>query len=355
MRISSDIATVMKIAIVPLEGNFGMSKSRILTSLLIGAAALAPVSPSVGQPVTVPAARAAVAASTQALPARPAVHYRTVDVEGVKIFYREAGPPDAPTILLLHGFPSSSHMFRDLIPLLATRYHVVAPDYPGFGYSDQPSREQYQYSFDQLYRTVDGFTRKLGLEKFAIYVQDYGSPIGLRIASRQPDRVTAIIVQNGNAYDVGLAPIWDPIKAYWAEDKPERREALREFLTEKITTFQYSEGVRPDLVSPDAIRNDQAILDRPGNADIQLDLFRDYRTNLALYPEFQRYFRERKPPILIAWGKNDPIFAVEGAKAFLRDQPEAELHLLDAGHFALETHSGEIAALIDNFLKQKLR
>jgi len=287
--------------------------------------------------------------------AKVPIYYRTVDVDGVKIFYREAGPRDAPAILLLHGFPSSSHMFRDLIPLLAGKYRVIAPDYPGFGYSDQPSREQYRYSFEQLYRTVDAFTRAVGLDRFAIYVQDYGSPVGFRIASRQPERVTAIVVQNGNAYDVGLAPIWNPIKAYWAENTPKRRNALREFLKEKTTAFQYREGVPADRVNPDAIRHDQAGLDRPGNAEIQLDLFGDYRTNLALYPEFQRYFREKKPPILIAWGKNDPIFTTAGAKAYLKDQPEAELHLLDAGHFALETHSREIAALIDDFITRQVR
>jgi len=287
--------------------------------------------------------------------AKVPIYYRTVDADGVKIFYREAGPRDAPAILLLHGFPSSSHMFRDLIPLLAGKYRVIAPDYPGFGYSDQPSREQYRYSFERLYRTVDAFTRAVGLDRFAIYVQDYGSPLGFRIASRQPERVTAIVVQNGNAYDVGLAPIWSPIKAYWTENTPKRRNALREFLKEKTTAFQYREGVPADRVNPDAIRHDQAGLDRPGNAEIQLDLFGDYRTNLALYPEFQRYFREKKPPILIAWGKNDPIFTTAGAKAYLKDQPEAELHLLDAGHFALETHSREIAALIDDFITRKVR
>ena len=332
-----------------------MFKLPFATRLLAGVALATTAVPASALPATADATVVTASPSQKPQSVRPTIHYRTVEVDGVKIFYREAGPRNAPAILLLHGFPSSSHMFRDLIPLLATNYRVVAPDYPGFGYSSQPPRDQYRYSFENLYRTVDSFTRAVGLEKFAIYVQDYGSPIGLRIASRQPERVTGIIVQNGNAYDVGLAPIWDPIKAYWAEDKPERREALREFLTEKITTFQYSEGVPADQVNPDAIRNDQAILDRPGNAEIQLDLFRDYRSNLALYPEFQRYFRDKNPPILIAWGKNDPIFTVAGAQAFLKDRPDAELHLLDAGHFALETHSGEIAALIHDFLQRRIR
>ncbi|MBC8050632.1 MAG: alpha/beta fold hydrolase, partial [Chitinophagales bacterium] len=221
------------------------------------------------------------------------VRYKTVKIDGLEVFYREAGPKDAPALLLLHGFPSSSHMFRDLIPLLADKYRVVAPDYPGFGSTTQPPREQYKYTFENLYKTTDGFIKAVGLTKFAIYVQDYGGPVGFRIASRQPEKVTAIIVQNSNAYDVGLAPIWDPIRAYWAEDTKERRDALREFLKERTTVFQYSEGVADKtLINPDAWKHDQAILDRAGNDEIQLDLFGDYRTNLALYPEFQKYFRE---------------------------------------------------------------
>jgi pimeloyl-ACP methyl ester carboxylesterase len=283
------------------------------------------------------------------IPAAP-IFYRTLKIDGLDVFYREAGPKDGPVILLLHGFPSSSHMFRDLIPLLADRYRVIAPDYPGFGYSSQPSRDQFKYTFDNLYGVVDKFTRAVGAERFAIYVQDYGSPVGLRFALHQPSRVTAMIVQNGNAYDVGLAPIWDPIKAYWAENTKERREALREFVKERTTVFQYSEGVPAERRNPDAWRHDQAGLDRPGNDEIQLDLFGDYRNNLALYPAFQDSFRKNQFPALITWGKNDPIFTVQGAESFKKDLPNAELHLLDAGHFALETHAGEIAGHIRDFL-----
>lgn len=301
----------------------------------------------------------AAAAQTMAAPAvneNLRIRYKTVNVDGVNVFYREAGPKDAPALLLLHGFPSSSHMFRDLIPLLADKYRVVAPDYPGFGSSDQPSRERYKYTFENLYKTVDGFTKAVGLSKFAIYVQDYGGPVGFRIAQRQPDRVTAIIVQNSNAYDAGLAPIWDPIKAYWAEDTKERREALREFLKERTTVFQYTEGVGDKtLINPDAWKHDQAILDKAGNDEIQLDLFGDYRTNLKLYPDFQKYFREKQPPVLVTWGKNDPIFTVEGGNAYKKDLPKAEIHMLDAGHFALETSSREIAALMRDFLARNVK
>jgi len=279
-----------------------------------------------------------------------AIHYRTAKVDGLDIFYREAGDPKKPTILLLHGFPSSSHQYRDLIPLLADRYHVIAPDYPGFGHSSQPDRGQFRYSFDHLYTVVDRFTRTIGADKFAIYIQDYGAPIGLRFALHQPQRVTAIIVQNGNAYDVGLSPLWAPIQALWANDTPETRAGAAAFLTRETTTFQYSAGVPQDRVNPDAIENDQAILDRPGNRDIQLDLFADYQSNVALYPAFHAAFRQHRFPTLVVWGKNDPIFTVAGAEAFKADLPGAEVHLLDAGHFATETHSREIAAHIRSFL-----
>ena len=292
--------------------------------------------------------------ATYSIPAAP-IYYRTVKIDGLDIFYREAGPKDAPVILLLHGFPSSSHMFRDLIPLLADSYHIIAPDYPGFGYSSQPSRDQFQYTFDNMYGVVDKFTHAVGAEKFAIYVQDYGSPIGLRFALHQPQRVSAIIVQNGNAYDVGLAPIWDPIKAYWAENTPERREALREFVKDRTTVFQYSEGVPLERRNPDAWRNDQTLLDRPGNDEIQLDLFGDYRNNVKLYPAFQESFRKHQFPTLIVWGKNDPIFTVQGAEAFKKDLPNSELHYLDAGHFALETDAAEIAGYIRAFMPRALK
>ena len=288
------------------------------------------------------------------IPAAP-IYYRTVKIDGLDIFYREAGPRNAPVILLLHGFPSSSHMFRDLIPLLADKYRVIAPDYPGFGYSTQPDRARFQYTFDNLYAVVDKFTRAVGAETFAIYVQDYGSPIGLRFALHQPERVTAMIVQNGNAYDVGLAPIWDPIKAYWAENTPERREALRDFVKERTTVFQYSEGVPAERRNPDAWRNDQWILDRPGNEEIQLDLFGDYRNNVKLYPAFQESFRRHQFPTLIVWGRNDPIFTVQGAEAFRTDLPKAEIHYLDAGHFALETDAAAIAGYIREFMQRTVK
>ena len=288
------------------------------------------------------------------IPAAP-IYYRTVKVDGLDVFYREAGPKDGPVVLLLHGFPSSSHMFRDLIPLLADKYRVIAPDYPGFGYSSQPARADFKYTFDNLYNVVDKFTRAVGAEKFTMYVQDYGSPIGLRFALNQPGRVTAMIVQNGNAYDVGLAPIWDPIKAYWAENTQERRDALRDFVKERTTVFQYSEGVPAERRNPDAWHHDQAGLDRPGNDEIQLDLFGDYRNNVKLYPAFQGSFRKNQFPTLIVWGKNDLIFATQGAEAFKTDLPKAEVHLLDAGHFALETNAGEIAGYIRKFLARTVK
>lgn len=304
---------------------------------------------------SIPAANAAETNSskTHALPSAP-IYYRTAKVDGLDIFYREAGDPKKPAILLLHGFPSSSHMFRDLIPLLADKYHVVAPDYPGFGRSSQPAPSEYTYTFDHLYETVSHFTNTVGLGKFAIYIQDYGAPVGLRFVQRQPERVTAIIVQNGNAYEVGLSPAWAPIKALWAEDTAETRKGAAGFLTRQTTTFQYSEGVPADRVNPDAIEHDQAILDRPGNQEIQLALFANYQTNVALYPAFHEAFRKHKFPTLIVWGKNDPIFTVAGAQAFKQDLPDAEIHLLDAGHFALETNAAEIAGHIRSFLPRAL-
>lgn len=304
-----------------------------------------------------PAAAAPTSPATNAhysIPATP-IHYRTVKVDGLDIFYREAGDPKKPTILLLHGFPSSSHMFRNLIPLLADKYHVVAPDYPGFGHSSQPTPADYAYTFDNLYQTVDKFTRAVGVDKFAVYIQDYGAPVGLRFVSRQPERVTAMIVQNGNAYESGLSPLWAPIKALWVKDNAETREGAAAFLTRQITTFQYSEGVPADLVNPDAIENDQAILDRPGNREIQLDLFANYQTNVDLYPTFHEAFRKHQVPTLVVWGKNDPIFTLAGAEAFKKDLPRAEFHLIDAGHFALETKAGEIAGHIRDFMGRKVK
>ncbi|SFB58157.1 Pimeloyl-ACP methyl ester carboxylesterase [Rhizobium sp. NFR07] len=291
----------------------------------------------------------------EAPPAPVTVHYHTADIDGVDMFYREAGPKDGPVVLLLHGFPTSSHMFRNLIPLLAYRYHVIAPDYPGFGYSDAPDHKAFQYSFGHYTDMVDALVTKLGVSRYAMYVMDYGAPVGFRLALKHPDRVTAMIVQNGNAYDEGLREFWDPIKTYWKSGSDEDRKALLKLFTLDITKFQYTDGVK-DLtrISPDNWTQDQALLDRPGNNDIQLDLFYDYRTNVPLYPQFQAFFRERKPPTLIVWGKNDKIFPEEGAHPYLKDLPEAELHILDTGHFALEDKLDEMAPLIQDFLDRSI-
>lgn len=284
------------------------------------------------------------------------ISYRTVKLENVEVFYREAGLKDAPVLLLLHGFPTSSHMFRDLIPRLADRYRVIAPDYPGFGYSAMPDRSAFAYTFDNYARVVENLLRHLGVRRYALYVMDYGAPIGFRLASQHPDQVTALIVQNGNAYDEGLDKFWDPIKAYWRTGAKPEREALRWLTTLKATQWQYTNGVKDNsLVSPDTWTVDQALLDRPGNAEIQLDLFHDYRTNVPLYPKWQAYFRERKPPTLVVWGKNDEIFVAAGAVPYRRDIPGAEIHLFDTGHFALETHGYEITALIREFLGRNLK
>ncbi len=276
-------------------------------------------------------------------------------VNGIKIFYREAGPKTAPAILLLHGFPTSSHMFRNLIPALADSYHVVAPDLLGFGFSDAPDRKQFRYTFERLAETIDNFTRTIGLDRYTIYVFDYGAPVGLRLALAHPERITAIISQNGNAYDEGLSQGWNPIQKYWKEPTAENRAALREFLTPDATKSQYIHGVRDEtLVAPEAYSLDSALLARPGNDEIQLDLFLDYANNVALYPKFQDFFRTKRPPLLAVWGKNDPFFLPPGAEAFRRDNPNAEVHFYDTGHFALETHYQEIAAAIRDFLDRKL-
>jgi pimeloyl-ACP methyl ester carboxylesterase len=276
-------------------------------------------------------------------------------VNGNQIFYREAGPKTAPAILLLHGFPTSSHMFRNLIPALADSYHVVAPDLPGFGFSDAPDRKQFRYTFEHLAETIDNFTRTIGLDRYTIYVFDYGAPVGLRLALAHPERITAIISQNGNAYDEGLSQGWNPIQKYWKEPTAENRAALREFLTPDATKSQYIHGVQDEtLVAPEAYSLDSALLARPGNDEIQLDLFLDYANNVALYPKFQDFFRTKRPPLLAVWGKNDPFFLPPGAEAFRRDNPNAEVHFYDTGHFALETHYQEIAAAIRDFLDRKL-
>src|ERR1700733_4533563 len=279
------------------------------------------------------------------------VKYRTADVDGFKIFYREAGLADTPKLLLLHGFPSAGHMFRDLIPPLADRFHIVAPDLPGFGQSDMPPREKFSYTFDSIAGVIDRFTEVIGFDRFAVYVFDYGAPTGFRLAVRHPERITAIISQNGNAYEEGLSDGWIPIRAYWQNASPENREALRAFLKPETTVWQYTHGV-PDAtkVSPDGYSLDNFYLSRPGADALQLDLFGDYKSNVALYPTFQSYFRTHRPPLLAVWGKHDPFFLPAGAEAFKRDIPGAEVRFLDTGHFALETHAADLAAAISGFL-----
>lgn len=272
---------------------------------------------------------------------------KSADVDGLKIFYREAGPAGASKLLLLHGFPSSSHMFRDLIPLLADRFHIVAPDLPGFGQSDNPKVN----TFDSIANTIERFTEIVGFDRFSVYVFDYGAPTGLRLAVRHPERITAIISQNGNAYVEGLSDGWNPIRAYWEDASDANREALRSMLTLEMTYFQYTHGV-PDVtkVSPDGYTLDVHYLSRPGIDDVQLDLYGDYKSNVALYPKFQEYFRTHKPPFLAVWGRHDPFFLPPGAEAFKRDIPDAQILFFDTGHFALETHAAEIATAIRGFL-----
>ena len=279
--------------------------------------------------------------------------YRYADADGVKVFYREAGRPDAPKLLLLHGFPSSSHMFRDLIPKLAERFHVVAPDLPGFGQSDMPSRDRFAYTFDNIANVIGRFTELIGFENFAMYVFDYGAPTGFRLALKHPERIAAIISQNGNAYEEGLSEGWNPIRAYWQDPSSANRDALRALLTRETTVWQYTHGVQDTAsVSPDGYSLDDFYLSRPGADEVQLDLFRDYRNNVVLYPAFQQYFRTHQPPFLAVWGKNDPFFLPAGAEAFRRDLPAAVVRFFDTGHFALETHAAEIAAAISEFLNR---
>jgi pimeloyl-ACP methyl ester carboxylesterase len=279
------------------------------------------------------------------------VSYQTMTVGDVDVFYRESGPSDAPVILLLHGFPTAGHMFRDLIPLLAINYRVIAPDLPGFGNTKAPARGEFAYTFDNLAAVIDRFIEALGLRRYALYIFDYGAPTGCRIALAHPERVTAIISQNGNAYLDGFSAAWEPWQTYWREPTPEHREACREALSpEVIRDWQYFHGADRKSVSPDGYTLDIAYLARSGADEIQLDLILDYRSNVALYPSFQAYFRERQPPFLAAWGKNDPFFIPAGAQAYKRDLPKAEVHLLDAGHFALETHAEEIGQLMLKFL-----
>ena len=283
------------------------------------------------------------------------VRFNTVDVDGLKLFYREAGDRARPAVLLLHGFPSASHMFRDLIPELVDRYHVVAPDLPGFGMSEQPAPDAFAYTFENIANVIDHFTEVIGLKKFALYVFDYGAPVGFRLAVKHPDRIIAIISQNGNAYEEGLSEGWNPIRAYGQDASPANREALRAVLKPETTVWQYTHGV-PDatMVSPDGHSLDNFYLARPGAHDLQLDLFGDYKSNVALYPTFQGYFRTHKPPFLAVWGKNDPFFLPAGAEAFKRDISGAVVRFFDTGHFALETHAHEIGAAMREFLAKHI-
>lgn len=334
-------------------GNSGVSRRGILQASVVGAAA------AVGAPFV-----AAASASLHSSARHSGVEFddafrvtfHTQKVGDVEVFYREVGARDAPVLLLLHGFPTASHMFRNLMPLLASQYRLIAPDLPGFGNTNAPPRGQFGYTFDNLYKVVEGFTEALGLSRYALYIFDYGAPIGLRLAAANPEKVTAIISQNGNAYLEGFSDQWDPWQAYWRDPSPANREACRPSLSPKtIRDWQYGTGADPEKLSPDGYNLDILYMARPGADDIQLDLILDYRTNVAAYPAFQAYLRKHQPPLLAVWGKHDPAFIPPGALAFGKDIPDAEIHLLDAGHFALETHAPEIAHYIRDFLSRKLR
>jgi pimeloyl-ACP methyl ester carboxylesterase len=320
--------------------------------LWLGLAAAALISGA----AVLPAHAETAAASRSSSAISPVTYHRTLNIDGVDIFYREAGPRDGPVVLLLHGFPTSSHMFRRLIPALADRYRVIAPDYPGFGQSAAPDHSGFEYSFAHYADLMVALTEKLGATRYAMYVMDYGAPVGYRMALKHPERVSALIIQNGNAYEEGLGPFWDPIKAYWADGSTAHREAIANLVAPETTKFQYVDGVRDvTRVSPDNWVHDQALLDRPGNREIQLDLFKDYGTNVPLYPQFQAFFRERKPPALLIWGKNDKIFPATGAYPYRRDLPGIEFHILDTGHFVLEDQFDVAEPLIRDFLDRKLR
>jgi len=287
----------------------------------------------------------------------PRTSFHHVQADGVRVFYREAGPADAPALLLLHGYPTSSHMFRELIPRMATRYRVIAPDLPGFGFTEVPPQRNYRYSFTALAVTMEAFVEALGLKRYALYVFDYGAPVGFRLACGHPRRVCAIVSQNGNAYEEGLSDAWAPIRQYWENPSAENREAVRQaVLTPAGTKWQYTHGVAdPDSVAPESYTLDQSLLERPGNTGIQLDLFLDYASNVKLYPQFQSYFREFHPPLLAIWGRHDPFFLPPGAEAYRRDNPNATVEFLDTGHFALETHVEEIAAAMHRLLGRVVR
>ena len=297
--------------------------------------------------------QANAAAGTSHPNAVPITSVHRAEADGISVFYRSAGHVDAPVVLLLHGFPSSSFMFRELIPRLADRYRVIAPDLPGFGFTEVPQDRNYVYSFDALAGTIEAFTDVLGLNRYAIYLFDYGAPTGFRLAMHRPERVTAIVSQNGNAYEEGLGEAWGPIRTYWSEPTAQNRDVLRQnILNFEGTRWQYTHGVaNPEAVAPESYTLDAALLERPGNKDIQLDLFLDYASNVKLYQKFQEYFRQSKPPLLAIWGKNDPFFLPAGAEAFLKDIPDAQIRFLDTGHFAIETHGVEIAAAMNEFLK----
>ncbi|MBY0319982.1 MAG: alpha/beta hydrolase [Reyranella sp.] len=320
--------------------------NRLLLSLALAAVCV----PQVPQVFAAPTEKAAAARPQASV----ATFYRSATVDGVRMFYREAGPVDGPVVLLLHGFPTSSHMFRNLMPLLADKYRAIAPDYPGFGQSDAPDHKQFVYSFGHYADMVDALLGQIGARRYAMYVMDYGAPVGYRLALKHPERVSALIVQNGNAYQEGLKEAWDPIKAYWSSGSDKDREALSGLVKLETTKFLYTDGARDvSRINPDNWTLDQALLDRPGNKDIQLDLLYDHRTNVPLYPQFQQFFRDRNPPTLIVWGKNDKVFSEAGAHAYRRDLPEAEFHMLDTGHFALEDKLDEMAPLIRDFLDRK--
>jgi pimeloyl-ACP methyl ester carboxylesterase len=298
-----------------------------------------------------------IAMMTSEMFALAKVAYRTVTIDGLDIFYREAGPQEAPVVLLLHGFPTSSHMFRILIPALADEFRLVAPDYPGYGNSSMPTVDKFAYTFDHLADVIEQFTEKVGLKKYALYMQDYGAPVGYRLATKHPDRVQALVVQNGNAYDEGIDnDFWQPLKAYWKEKTAEREQPLRGFLTREATIWQYTHGVRDtQTISPDNWNVDQPLLDRPGNAEVQLALFHSYGSNPPLYSTWQAYFRTHQPPTLLVWGKNDPIFPAAGAEPYKKDLTTLEFHLLDTGHFALEEDADTIADLMRHFLRKHVK
>ncbi len=328
-----------------------MSFSSTTPSRRIFLGALAVGTAMIASPGGVRAGRKAIAPKEHPM---PNIHYRTQRVGNVDVFYREAGPLDAPVILLLHGFPTSSHMFRDLIPALADHYRVIAPDLPGFGQTKAPPRGKFEYSFDSLAEVLGEFVDAIGLTRYALYIFDYGAPTGLRLALKHPERVTAIITQNGNANVEGFSKDWGPWETYWREPTAAHREATRASLTDEAIRFQHEHGAPPGSVSPDGYLLDTFYMHQPEAQEIQLDLILSYRTNVALYPDFQAYFRKHRPPVLAVWGKNDAFFIPPGAEAYRRDNPDAEIHLLDAGHFALETHHREIAVLISDFLERRL-